>query len=726
MTKRRFRPGVPMTPDPRAIGGFREQTTVSRDARSYLWSARVVHVDVETMVCSIRLESGFGEYHDVPIPAAGGGGPRSFSGSVLERGTKVIIGWSKFGHRSWKPFIVECLTTGVYLSRDFEPFSTVDPKDAKAALSLMPEIGDDPGVNLETVRLKLRKAYSGDFLASSSSGADVLLDRDGFMTNRSGNEFRLRDADQTSILQVLNEFTSNAAGYYRRGIVKRNAYSFLPDLFPEKEDGTVPDTISKSSPAYPILLEFGLIDSSGKRTFPTDPDSSYYPHVVTPDGQHIAYVVHGEHDKSFAQTAYAYVEDRVELRHVSDGVMAVTEEGDGFQIDPPYPVFIEDVKGTVVGNDFHSQAGRPLYKRPLKMSVFQSPFQQAPSDGPVFEAVDTVQDLSIVDNIGLARLFRIVSPNNSNQYAFGVTKEGRVYLHVPKSRSGTPDQKGKSVDLNVQGLVKAIIGSDENSGKVSLDLRLVGGLNLEVGRNEAGNSVEVTFHGGIVQRVTNNPGSNAPAFQQQVGGSSLKTVSASDGTIVGGSSFEEVGGEKSIVATSVLHNAGSGGMKQTSAGDWGLTVLGKTQHQYSQMQTTTWALGKTSTILTGVDNHTIKAGAKSTTLLAGAMSDLVAAGSRSTVVGAGSLSTTVGEGTLAATVGAGALALTCAGGPVSVTSGLINSLAAGVMNTLTAPFTKIGASVSGFGVAGIPGPGGPHIDFITGLPIIGIPNLLIG
>lgn len=715
-----------MTSDPRAIGGWREQTNVSRDARTYLWSARIVHVDTETMRCSIRLETGFGEYHDIPIPAAGGGGPRSWAGAVPERNTKVIIGWQKFGDRGFKPYIIEFMTSGIYLARDFEPFSTVDPADAKTAINQIPSLEDDPGVNLEVTRLKNRKVYPGDFMASAAGGSDILLDRDAFMTNRAGNEFRLRDADQTAVLQAVNEFTNNAAGYYRRGLIKRNAFSFLPDLYPLGEDGKVPDKISKDSPAYPLLLRFGLINADGTKNFPDNPDEPFYPHVVTPDGQHIAYVVHGEHDYSFDATSLCYVEDRKEIQHLSDGIMAVTEEGDGFQIDPPYPVFIEDVLGTVVGNDFHSAGGRPLYKRPLKMAVFKNLEQGAPSDGPTFEAIDTIQDLDIMDDIGLARLFRVMSPNGSNQYAFGVSKEGRVYVHIPKSRVGTPDMKGKSVDLNIQGLVKAIIGADGNSRNTSLDLKLVGGLNIDIGRNDAGNSIEVTLHGGVLQRITNNPSSNAPAFQQQVGGSTLRTVSATDMAVVGGNMVEEIGGDRSSVATSWLINAGAGGYKVTSAGDWGMTILGKTQHQLAQLQTNTWALGKMSTILAGIDTKTHLAGAYTHTILAGAYSTTVVTGAMSMTAAAGAMSFTVGAGSFSATVGAGALSLTAAGGPVSITSGLMNSITAATMNVLTAPFHKIGASVAGFCMAGIPGPPGPMIDYLLGIPHLGIPTIIIG
>jgi hypothetical protein len=360
------------------------------------------------------------------------------------------------------------------------------------------------------------------------------------------------------------------------------------------------------------------------------------------------------------------------------------------------------------------------------MTVFKNLEQGAPSDGPTFEAVDTVQDLNIMDDIGLARLFRVISPTSSNQYAFGVSKEGRVFVHIPKSRVGTPDMKGKSVDLNIQGLVKAIIGADSNSRNTSLDLKLVGGLNIDIGRNEAGNSIEVTLHGGVLRRIMNNPSSNAPAFQDQIGGSSLRTISATDMAIVGGNSIEEIGGDKSIVATSVLNNAGAGGYKVTSAGDWGMTILGKTQHQFAQLQQSTWALGKMSMILAGIDTKTHLAGAYTHTIVAGAYSTTVATGAVSFTAAAGAMSFTVGAGSFSATVGAGALSLTAAGGPVSITSGLINSITAATMNVLTAPMHKIGASVAGFCMAGIPGPPGPMIDYLLGIPHLGIPTIIIG
>jgi hypothetical protein len=677
------------------------------------------------MVCSIRLSSGSGEYHDVPIPASGGAGPRSWSGSIPEVGTPVILGWKKFGVRAFKPYILQVLTPGVFMARDFEPFASVAPEEAAEVLTAHPELADDPDVNLGVIRLKSRKAYPGDWLASSSGGADALLDRDVFITNRAGNEFWLRDADQTAVLQTINEFTSSAAGYYRRGLIKRNAFSFLPDLFPVAEDGTVPDKIPKDSAAYPVLLSFGLIKEDGSKNFPDDPDNPFYPYVVTPDGQRVAYVVHGEHDQSFADTQLAYVEDRKELRHLSDGVMAVTEEGDGFQVDPPFPVFIEDVMGTVVGNDFHSEAGRPLYKRVLSMRVFDNMDQRTVPAGPKLEAVDTIQDLGIMDDVALARLFRVQSPNGSNQYAFGVTKEGKVLLFVPKTRVGTPEMKGKSLEAAFAGLVKAVIGADENSDGASMDVRLLGGLNIEIGRFRDGNSIHLKLHGKIRREHMGND-EGGLASEEVYGGSTSRTVSASEMNIIGGNSVEDIGAEKALKANAILQNAGPGGMKQVCAGDWGTTVLGKTQTQHAQRVTTTWAIGKSGVVVAGVDDHTVLAGMKSTTVVAGSHTTTVATGNMSATVAAGAYSMSVGVGSMSATVGAGALSLTASGGPLSVTSSLTNTITGGTMNSLIAPINKIGATTVGFCVAGIPGPPGPYLDPITGMPAFGLPTIPVG
>jgi len=769
---------VRMSPNQYSVGGVNSQGTNAKDAKAYLHAGRIVHVDTETMVCSIVLDTIRGERHDIPLPAPGGSGPRSWAGLIPENGTKVVIGWKKLDNRgAFTPYIIEFLSPGVFSAHDYEPFSSLPPEEAAEILKDFPEYEDDPHANFGVIRVKARKGYSGDFIASSSSGSDQILDRDVFFTNRAGNEFRLRDSDQTSILNIRNEFVTNSAGYYRRGLIKRSAFNFLPDLFPIDPDTGKPyntinpgdskngvdadgDPIDKS-PAYDILLSFGLIKEDGSPNFVVSTSSHLlaqsllgidvseffngtidmpmvpnYPYVVHPDGQHASYIVKGSATDGFNTTPEAYTEDRLEMRMTDDGVMKVTDEVDGFQIDPPYPVFIEDVKGTVVGNDFHTASGRSNYGRVLGMKIFNSSKDKKLADRPVLEPIDVITRLEDLDFTSLARLFAIRHPTTSNQYVFGVTKEGRVMLHVPAAQHGEADDIGRSVDLNVVGMMKAIIGASPNHENKSLDLKLDGGLEIEIGRfasnpavpektAKGGESIRLELHGGITQNIHGDP-TTGLGISSVVGGSYLERVNGASIRIVTGSVVNESGAELASKGQKITDNAGPGGYSLSCAGDRAETVLGKTQAQYAQVCNYTLALGRLTTILTSVDSTTMLAGSVSRTVLSGSLSDSVIAGNMTKSVSVGNMSTVVGSGNWSAFCGAGAMALTAGGGPISLTSGATVNITAAALLNLTAPVTRIGISSVGFLVAGIPGPPGPHLDYITGLPILGLPTILVG
>jgi hypothetical protein len=768
------RPHGPVIPsrDPgRYPGGAKQATNVGREQYAYLHAGHIIHVDTETMVCSVRVDSMQGEYHDVPIPGSGGAGPRSWSGNIPEPGSKVIIGWKKFdAHgRGFRPYILTFLSPGTFIARDYEPFSSANPADAAAVLQIDPTLADDPRQNLGVIRLKARKGYPGDYIASSSGGSDMILDRDVLLTNRAGNEIRLRDSDQSAILQVRNEFTANAAGYYRRGLIKRNAFAFLPDLYPLDNNDQPAQVISPGTsttldangepidrnPAYDTLLGFGLINADGtlnfqdqttpagysinpENTSKTQPGDTntlvFYPPVVMPDGQHVSYIVQGEPANSFAQTTLAYTEDRREIQHLSDGTMAVTEEGDGFQIDSPAPVYIEDVLGTVVGNDFFTDSGRPLYKRVLGMRVFNNPDQGIPSSGPAFEPVDTVNRLGVMDAVGLARLFRLYSPypGSTNQYVFGITKEGKVLCHIPKTQAGEPEEKGKSVDLNILGLVKAIIGADENNNNTSVDIRMTGGVNLDIGRltggTYSGASIVLNLQGGIVKNHNADPGTGV-ADDSRYLGSVLEAGTGTKMVTWQGSIINNAGGENAQSGQKITLAAGPGGQATTCMGDLGETVLGNTQKQYvgTQPVMTSYALGHIKTLLTGIDSSTALVGGFARTVVAGTgITDTCTAGNFISTVAAGNLLQNVGTGNFAVTVGAGNLALTAGAGPMSLTSSLAATLTSGVLASIVAPVVAIGAGAVGFAVAGIPGPPSPMLDYIVGIPLLGVPNISLG
>lgn len=748
---------APLLVDPRHPGGVRRISLDSTEARSLLWVGRILHVDIETMVCSVQLETGgIGERFDVPLPAFGGGGPRSWSGNIPEKGTKVILGWRKYDDRAYAPYIISTMTVGVFPGREYEPFSTIDPDDADEAARIAPDLVDDPHLNLKTIRVKLRKAYSGDYLASASDGADFLLDRSTSLQNRAGNEYILRDSDQTAVLQVVNEFTSNATGYYRRGLIKRTAFNFLPDLALSGFDPSQDEydqfisgkfkigldaegnekrallvKVSKESVAFSKLREFGLLNHDGTPAEPisTSPDVPFYPFVVLSDGQRASYSVLGEHENSLADTDQCYVEDRVEIRHTSDGIMAVTDEGDGVQIDPIPPILIEDVKGTVVGNDPYTESGRSLYGRVLTMRVFHDPDQGSPSPGPIIEPVNTLTSQTEADTRALCRLFRVQSPNGANQYAFGITKEGKILLHVPMTTTGGAQEKGKSIDANIVGMIKTIIGMDPNS-KISVDLRAQGGIKLDIGSftdfSDPNNPQQISIElklAGKIRTIYSGEGGR----ETLIGGSDFHSITGSKLDVVAGNKIENVGGSKATEAFSITNNAGFGGKKNKCAGDYNNTVLGKTTELYAQLRQTTFALSDTKLLLAGVDSSTVLAGGISRTVTIGSgITDSVATGNIASSVATGNIALNVGAGNIAASVGTGNLALTAASGSSTLSGGVVATIASAIVANITAPIVKIGTFVAGFAVAGIPGPPGPHIDYITGIPILGVPTITLG
>lgn len=740
------RAGPPVA-DPNLPGGTRQQSLQGREAHSFLWTGHIIHVDVETMVCSLAVDMGGAkEWHDVPIPAPGGTGPRSWAGCVPEPGTKVLIQWKRFDNRNFQPYIVGFLTAGTFPARQYEPFSTCDPSDAAEALEAVPELATDPRYRLDVIRLKARKAYGGDFIASSSGGSDFLLDRDTTLQNRAGNEFKLRDSDQTAVLQTVNEFVSSAAGFYRRGLIRRNAYNLLPDLLLSAagreygQIGSLPveevlasktvtitnsegewstvlvDQIDPTSPAFDVLSEFGFVDSTGKVTIP-DQSDPVYPFVVMPDGRRQSYVVQGTHDVRWDQYDECYIEDRRELFHTSDGVMAVTEESDGIQVDNPLTrVFIEDVLGTVVGNDPYTDPGRTLYKRVLSMSMFNSVDDMDQPQAELF-AVDTAQEPSQADSIALARLFRIKCPtDDAKQYTFGITKEGRVFLNVPCSRGDL-----QSIDLATMGGVKAFLGA--NSDRVSLNLKTVGGIKLDLGSfkddssdDQDSVSVDVTYHGKIKTSYAGLQGR-----ETIISGTEYMSVGGSHVTNVGSGHVVVCGGTSALESEGARRNLGTGGYALRSLGSYDVTCLDKASESFARLRTITNYLGSVKMVVTGADATMVVSGVHSTTVATGAYAVTVGAGSLSLVSGgtiscvAGGAHTTVAGGAM--TSSAGAAHTTIAGG---------TNMMVGAIAMIKAPVVNLGMTVVGCAVTGMPGPPIPARDYITGIPLMGLPTILMG
>jgi hypothetical protein len=725
------------------VSATRKATDTSNiESKKLLWIGRVVHVDVESMRCSITAITGNEQWHDVQIPMSGGG-PRSFSGSIIERGSMVILGWRAFGMYTQHPVIITCLPPGLYPARSYNPVAVADKNQIDALLSKRPELKYDPNLFLDTVRLKNRKAYEGDYIATSKDGSDILLDRDVMLTSRSGMEIRLRDSDQTSVLNTLNDYVSNAAGSYYRGMIRRGMLSLPQEIYPLSSLTNIPSSynlrssgdkrlfnqsVPKSSPAYDYLKEQNLIDADGFRTHSYEQAELEYPSIVDPAGVRTSYVMQGDIGNNPINSLYAYIEDRRELNHVSDGVISVTEEVDGFQIDQK-PYYIEDVHGTVVGNDY-SGPGRDLYKRILRMNVFDSPKDGSFGVPASLQSLDlsTPDGIELADTMGLARLYRIKSPRTDNVYSFGVSKEGKVFLSVPKTTTGRTSQDlGQSIDASIAGLVKMNIGRDDNTG-LSADVRLQGGMNLEIGRDRNRNSLNITLFGPIVWKfLGDDDETSRPTLDWRLGGAANISASSNISTVAGANHLSSAGGRNIAIGSSIEQNAGESGMSIKSLGAANTVILGEASYDHGQSVTCNYAVGKEATTVAGVDKTTVLTGSITRSVVAGTgIDDSVTTGNILTSVVTGLVDTSVTTGSYSVSVKSGALSLAAPVGPVSIQAAS-TTISSTSLNLFTAPTTAIGTATVGFAVAGIPSPvPGPHIDYLTGIPILGIPTIAIG
>jgi len=365
----------------------------------------------------------------------------------------------------------------------------------------------------DRIRHKLRHMQPGNVLATSSQGSDLFLDEGVLLTNRRGNEFRLRDQDQAAVTRALQRFDALAGVRVYAGMVQRDAATLYPTMVSDGNiwDGTIQapfgEPLSASSlPADPnnpegfltpakilqkkrlpsesgyigrdllgldarldpftFLRQGGYIDETGF-VVPGNPTSD-----VIYGGKPIFRVASQSKENAAGSDTATLTEYRLDLTHTSDGRLPVTEQTDLFDAerlpdqDPENPTpglpknmpFIEWVLGSVVGNDAFSEQGRTMYGVPVKAVIFDGDTAQ-----PHLEPANIVTQASGVSPTPMkdqaATLFRILPPTEKELPAtfWSVNKQGQLRAAI----SGPSNEN--SVEAFLYGGLKLGIG-----GKVQL------------------------------------------------------------------------------------------------------------------------------------------------------------------------------------------------------------------------------------------------------------------
>lgn len=687
----------------------------------------LTRVDEINLKGDLKILTGGGEQSEVDLSQAMYG-PRSFWGGVPEVGSLCLVGYRKKSKQVAQAVILAFIPVGARAGLRFDPISPIDPDDVD--VDDAQDVSSFFGGSLRHKRLKLKP---GDVGGMSASGAELALTRDVKFYNRAGDGVELRDVDRTFIAQSIHRVESSSGVFEITGPVRRSAM-FLPrdvtgeagKLRSDEERYFGREVLATTGPGV-AGGAYKFSNASGQLLGALTNNTEEFPPVTYSNGRRAFYPATNtatnfeDSENSFG--ALAFTERRIQISHTTDCTQEVREEIDGFALDRPRP-YIEEVMGTLVGNEMHSTEGMRQYARLLKPVIFDDTFQNGPGKFRLQEVPRGVHEPDLErDTTTGAYLFKIKPPSRQDvdtEYGFAVSKQGKVFLNIPGSvvERYPSGSKNVSVEANLEGALKLFLGA-ETSRRASLIANLEGGIIANIGHLDTGKALEVNYGSSVDTNYSGANDENNLARRATVNGNESTVVTGDSVYNALGAISHTANGGYSVRADAINQSASNG----INGNYGGISILssGRAQYNYAQMvMETIVTQGRTSTIMAGALVDTILAGARTYNTLAGATAWNSPAGAYAITVGAGAYSVTVGGGAITMTAGA-AVSLT-AGMAVTITAGTMVNVVAPVSISLVSPQILLGGPPAVLGVCrGVPmhPPGSPSLDWITSLPLQG-------
>ena len=683
----------------------------NNELRFSLRLAEVIRIDYENMNCDLKyLQGSTPPTEEVPISAAYWS-KRGFLGAMPSKGSVAIVGFTA-AHKasSVEPLILAFLPNGFKTALRFDPFGAV-PRDAEE-LNVSQEFAETQLQGIYGVdRRKMRKIYPGNILAMSDQGSEILLNEGVTLFDRSGSEFLLKPSDSSAILTAKDIYQTSEAGRKRFGRVVRNALNVPTDFFGGE------DALDEEHPLFDLLIDAGIIFGDGTLV----PDINSLPSLTLPDGQKLSIISKNSEDLDRVETEM-FTECRVEVQEFSDGKMPFNDnhgfDADIVSPDEHFTPFIEKVSGTVIGNDPYTSRGRVQYGQLLRPKVFNS--SEDTEGRPEMETLDNVPENGN-KNLAAASLYRMRRPDNLGELFLSHDKEGHVVLSIPASTSKNPLGAGRSIEADLKGSSKVVMGKD--SGGVSFDLDTKGGLEWTLGTiTSSRRSMDLRTQGGI----------SVDVLSPDINGDAVKLITDGDVAIAAEGSYaisttedhiEEIAGKKEVTADSLAISVGTQDYNTTILSDQVTTMKGSRETLIGE--------GDETTILTGGERTDIKQGNSELQFLAPSTRSIdfdvggtheITSNTTLNIERSGNLSANYSFNSLA-----GSYEVSITTGSIRMSTGpsSVNISPAGV--SISGPAVSIEGSVAlgtssatNSVVGGVPGPN-PHIDYMTGAPIQGNP-----
>ena len=621
--------------------------------------AKVTRVDNRKLVVDLVTVTGQMATHDDVQLTFPNAGSRHFVGALPETGDLCVIGFSKQkAGETIQPFILSWVVPSASMGYDWIISQFTSPDE----LDMTPTVKEALKGLVGRRRHKRVVINEGNVLASSSQGADLLLNESATMTNRRGNELVLRDQDQALVLRTLQQFHVGAGFRVYGGMVQRDGTYIPTQMF---QDGVSWDSSRQVDASGKPLLSYQLdetenagalkIPSVFKRgDFPanlnpetllsrglfTDLDGNQYDDRVTPDlvygGKSIFRVSSSGILQNSASdaTSDAYSEYRIEVSHTSDGRLPVSEQTDGVDIDrlPPSPPggsgkpdllnkskaspLVEFVLGTAVGND--PFGARDSYGVPLKPVLYNKDGKLSPGIVPIEEGDSELEQAAF--------LLRVRNPSDpSAPDAFmAITKGGTFRSYFPgKGSKGQQEfyQTGKQMAL----------GQDSDGSSFQVDAEgTIALVNTAKGRGTDNVGVEVSSVGGAVKVFAGGAATGEPGVRDALQLSSAQGAKLEAKTRIKISapaiSLDDADSVNVSANSSVQVQSGTTIGVSTKA--LGVTVAGRADYTYGgpkdglatngPSRVTTFAASPLTGAIGGVvDDYTVVFGGRKETFLVG-------------------------------------------------------------------------------------------------------------
>jgi len=689
----------------------------------------ITRVDEINMKADVKILTGAGQRYELDLTQAMAG-PRSFWGGVPEKNSLVIIGYRRITKNLQDAVILGYLPTGNKSGVRFDPYSQYDPGDVDPA-----ERQEVERLLGKTLRYKRLMMKPGDVGGMSSAGSELVLSRDVAISNRAGDFFELRDSERTLVAQSVHRVEAESGVRRVSGPIRRSAFYLPEDIFDDegklksanaedfKERYFGQDELEKMGPGLQAGAppKYANQDGTVSEIFN---DFTNYPPTTYTNGKRVYYppTSPGVGIESDGSTADAFVEHRMEMSQTSNLSQEVLEEIDGFRLDQRQP-YIEQVFGTLVGNDMLTSLGMRQYADILKPRIFDEFNSTRRGRFRLERCVRSpTNDLETYTKAG-AYMFRLRIPRGrgTEYFAAVVSKQGKLFLNVPApaTEDYASGVKNVAAEINMGGALKAYFGASRPDG-VSINATLAGGLKALIGHDARGRALDISYGSSVKHEFRSGTSDdNDVAYEIYCQGAYRSNVTGTHQDFVGTRQTVADGASK-LQCDRRMVNAHGG--YTLNAGEENKLISGKAQYNHAlQVLEQIAAGGKISTILLGGLVQNVSVGGVVYNVGAGGITMAVQAGGIIGDVTAGAISFTTKAGAVSLATGAGAVSIGTTGGAIALTASLALNLAGSAI-IATAAQVKLGSPAATFGVCrGVPSlpPGAPTLDPITGIPLLG-------